>query len=55
MKRVKLYEINMSGTTNGTILCSAMVDGRYVSRRYVFYTKREARRLFYDYVNSEEV
>jgi hypothetical protein len=51
--RIRYADISVQRTKNGYYECSAMIDGRYVSHRYLYYTKREALRRFHDTMNGK--
>lgn len=52
IKRIRYKDINLKRNRNNSILASALVSGRLVSRVFYYHNKREARQLFYDEINS---
>lgn len=46
-------EIYIINTHNG-LLCETVYNGSYYHELYIGYTKREAKRLFAEYVKEEE-
>jgi len=55
MAKVTYKDISVNKIRGGYYLCSAMVNGYLVERKYLYYTKREARYLFHKVANSEGV
>lgn len=45
-KRVLQKDISIRGTRDGYMELSAMVDGYRESQKFLYYTQREAKRLF---------
>lgn len=54
-RKLTLADITVRRTASGYWECSAIVDGYMVDRKYLYYTKREATRLFRDGVNAGEI
>lgn len=51
-KKISYNDISVENTRCGFLLLTAIVDGYLVSRRYMDYTRKEAKRLFYCEVNG---
>ena len=41
--------------SNGSILISDIVDGYWIKKVYYFYSKKEAMKLFREYIKQEKV
>ena len=51
-KKLLQKDISCQPTRDGYLECSAVVDGYMVHRKYLYYSRRQAIRLFQDYVNN---
>jgi hypothetical protein len=54
-RRVTYADISARRTFQGAWELSAVIDGYWVDRQYMGYTKREALRMFHALINSEEL
>ena len=54
IKRIRHKDIHIERNRDNSILASALVGDRVISRVFYYHNKREARQLFYDEINSVE-
>ena len=49
---IRLRDISVVDDGSGWLMLYVMDNGRYVERRYLHYTKAEAKKLFKEFVNG---
>ena len=49
---IRLRDISVVDDGSGWLKLYVMDNGRYVERRYLYYTKAEAKKLFKEFVNG---
>jgi hypothetical protein len=50
----KEKEMTVERQSNGSLLISDIVNGYYVKKVYYFYSKKEAMKLFREYIKQEK-